>query len=154
MNNSQAAWKRVPTVVLTTLVPVAAALGFFAFALAAKKGPPNYKEMPSMAAFDACLSANNLQHVGGFASEFDQAVWSQEVMKVCGHEIPPEQIEASRKSAEERQSAYRDCVRGIAGSRRSGQYRKAVSICRSLLQGSEGGSTPSAPRTVGPGPIA
>ena len=166
MNDSrQATWKRVRPVLLTTLVPVMAALGFFALATYAKKSP-NVKDLPSMAAFDACLSANDLQPAQSYASPFDAQVASEQEMKVCGDKIPPEVIKKWQKQAEVGSSSYRDCIKNLAGSRSGGGFgrfrggpsqglRSAFATCRSLLQsgGGGGGRTP-VPKKDAPGPIA
>ena len=169
-DSPQATWKRVAPVLLTTLVPVAAALGLFALATYAKKSP-NVKDLPSMAAFDACLSANDLQPAQSYANQFDAAIASQQEMKVCGDKVPPEVIKSWEKKAEASRSAYSDCIKNLAGSSsrgfgggrfRSGSgssksYRSALSTCRSLLQGSGGGSggRPAPKKSVpAHGPIA
>ena len=166
MNEShQATWKRVRPVLLTTLVPVMAALGFFALATYAKKSP-NVKDLPSMAAFDACLSANDLQPAQRYGSQFDEQVASQQEMKVCGDKIPPEVIKKWEKQAEAGSSSYRECIKNLAGSQGGGGFgrfrggpsqgfRSAFSTCRSLLQGGGGGGgrTP-VPKQNAPGPIA
>lgn len=162
----QANWKRARPVLLTTLVPVVAALGFFALATYAKKSG-NVKDQPSMAAFDACLSANDLQPAQSYASDFDRTVAGQQQMKVCGDKIPPEVIKSWQKKAGAGSSSYRECIKNLGGSRSRGVgrfrggpspgYRNAVATCRGLLQGGGGGSggTPVPKKnTPAPGPVA
>ena len=95
----QEGWKRIRPVLLTTLVPLVAALGFFALATYAKKAP-NVKDLPSMAAFDACLTANDLQPAQSYASPFDAQIASEQEMKVCGSKVPPEVIKKWQPNAE------------------------------------------------------
>ena len=95
----QATWKRVRPVLLTTIVPVAAALGFFALATYANtKG--DVRDLPSMAAYDACLTANDLQPAQSYATEFDRQIAAQQMMKVCGDKIPPEIIKKWENEAQ------------------------------------------------------
>ena len=166
-DSPQVTWKRVRPVLLTTLVPIVAALGFFALATYAKKSP-NVKDLPSMAAFDACLSANDLQPAQSYASQFDAQVASEQEMKVCGNKIPPEVIKKWQQQAEAAGSSYRECIRNLAGSSSGSRgfgrfrggpsegFRNAYSTCRSLFQGgggAGGGRTP-VPKKNAPGPIA
>jgi hypothetical protein len=149
----QATWKRVRPVLLTSLVPVVAALGFFGLATYGKK-TPSIADRPSMAAFDACLTANNVQPQQHYQSQFDATIASQQEMKVCGSKIPASVIRSWQKQAEGSRSSFQECMQNMAGSggRRgfgrfrggpSGDFRNAYVICRSLLQGSgEGGSSP------------
>ncbi len=145
----QETWARVRPLVLTTLVPVVAALGFFALATYGKvKG--NVHDQPSMAAFDACLSANNLQPAQSYPSQFDETVAAQQEMQVCGDKIPPEVIKSWQKKADAAQASFRECMANLGGQRRQGfgrfrggpssGFRDAYYTCRGLLQGSGGGS--------------
>jgi hypothetical protein len=165
-NSHQATWKRVRPVLLTTLVPVVAALGFFALATYAKK-TPNVQDLPSMAAFDACLSANDLQPAQSYASQFDAQIASQQEMKVCGSKVPPEVIQKWQQQAEAAQSSYSQCIKNLAGSGRGGGFgrfrsepssgfRNALATCRSLIQGGGGGGSggPPVQKKNAPGPIA
>ena len=164
-------WKAARPVLLTTLVPVAAALGFFALATYGKK-TPSIKDQPSMAAFDACLTENGLQSTGDFPSQFDETVAAQAQMRACGDKIPKKVIEKAQAEQQARrsaaQSSYRECMSNMSGSSgrpqrfgrfRSGpsqSFRDAFAICRSLLQGSgEGGQQQTTPKkaTVAP-PVA
>jgi hypothetical protein len=162
----QATWKRVQPVLLTTLVPVLAALGFFALATYAKKGG-SVQDQPSMAAFDACLTANNLQPAQSYASQFDAQIASQQEMKACGNKVPSYVIKKWQQQAEAAQASYRECVENLGGSGRSGGFgrfhsgpssgfRSALAACRSLIQGSggSGGSGPPVTKKNAPGPVA
>ena len=162
----QATWKRVRPVLLTTIVPVAAALGFFALATYANtKG--DVTKLPSMAAYDACLTANDLQPAQSYATDFDRQVAGQQMMKVCGDKIPPEIIKKWQKEAQAARGSFRECMENLGGSRSRGfgrfrgqpstGFRDAYVTCRGLLQGNseDGGVTPPAPKTTpAPGPIA
>ena len=161
----QATWKRVRPVLLTTIVPVVAALGFFALATYANtKG--NVKDLPSMAAYDACLSENDLQPAQSYASDFDRQVAGQQMMKVCGDKIPPEVIKKWQTQAEAARGSFRDCMENLGGSHSRGfgrfrggmsnGFRSAYVTCRGLLQGgSEGGGvTPPAKTKMPVGPVA
>ena len=75
-----------------------------------------------MAAFDACLSANDLQPAQSYASQFDAQVASQQEMKVCGDKIPPEVIKKWQKQAEAGSSSYRECIKNLAGSQGGGGF--------------------------------
>jgi hypothetical protein len=163
--SKQATWKRVGPVVLTSLVPIVAALGFFAVEISSKKGPANAANQPSMAAFDACLTENDLQPAQSYASTFDQTVASEQEMKVCGDKIPPAVIKSWQQKSEQANAAYRECIEKLAGSSGGGfgrfrrgpssGFRAAVATCRTLLQGGGSGSTPVVPKkTTAPGPIA
>jgi hypothetical protein len=164
----QATWKRVGPVLLTTLVPVVAALGFFALATWAKK-TPDAKDRPSMAAFDACLTANDLQPAQSYATQFDETVASQQEMKTCGDKIPPDVIKKWQQQADAARSSYSECIKnlsGSSGSRGFGRFRggpssgfrSAFATCRSLMQqgGTDSGSAPAPKKktTTVPGPIA
>ena len=158
--------KRLRPVLLTSLVPVVAALGFFGLATYAKKSP-SIADRPSMAAFDACLTANNLQPQQSYQSQFDATVAAQQQMKACGSKIPQSVIRSWQKQGQASRSSFRECMQNVGGSGggrgfgrfRGGptsDFRNAFQICRSLLQGSgEGGSTPPPKPQVKPvAPIA
>ena len=153
-------WKRVPPVVLTAVVPVFAVLAFFALATIAKNSPRNVKNEPSMAAFDACLTNNNLQPAQSYASQFDEQVAADQEMKVCGSLIPPSVIQKQEQQAETANAAYRSCIEGFVGSgsgRFHGGFHNAAAACQSLLQGGGGGGGGSGtivPKKNAPGPIA
>jgi hypothetical protein len=164
MDESQRAmWKRSGPVLLTALVPVVAVLAFFTLAIYAKKGP-NLNAQPSMAAFDACLSENNLQ-TQGYATQFDAQIAAEQQMKVCGSKIPPSLIRKSEQSSNNARQAYRDCMRGLVGSggfrrrpsagARAG-FRAASETCEALLHpaGGTGSKTKPTPKTTAPGPAA
>jgi hypothetical protein len=145
------AWKRVRPVLVATLIPITAALGFFALATYAKK-TPKIADRPSMAAFDACLSANGLQPQQSYQSQFDQSVAAQQEMKVCGSKIPPALLAKQQQQAEAAQSSFRDCVRGMAGSsggfgrfRDRGNFRAAYAVCRKLIEGGQGAAPAKSP---------
>ena len=151
-------------VLLTTLVPVVAALGFFALATYGKR-TGNIADQPSMAAFDACLTEHGLQPAGNYPSQFDATVAAQQQMKTCGDKIPKKVLEKAAAEQRAATSSYRECIRNMAGSGsrgfgrfRSGpsqSFRDAFSICRSLLQNGDGGTPPpAAPKTKSPGPVA
>lgn len=165
-DSHQATWKRVRPVLLTTLIPVVAALGFFALATYAKKSPSVQNE-PSMAAFDACLTANDLQPAQSYASQFDEQVASQQEMKTCGNKIPSYVIKKWQQEAEAAQASYRECIENLGGSGHSGfgrfhsgpssGFRNALSTCRNLLQGGGAGGGnvgPPVTKKNAPGPIA
>jgi hypothetical protein len=155
----QATWKRVRPVLLVTAVPIVAAFGYLALATYAKK-TANPADLPSMAAFDACLTANNLQPTGG-GSQFDQQIASEQEMKACGSKIPSYVIAKWRAQAEAQQTAYRECVENLAGPGRGfgrfhgppANFRAALAACRGLLQGGGGGGPPVAKKNA-PGPVA
>src|SRR5260221_14578507 len=105
----QAAWKRMRPVLATTLVPIVAALGFFGLATYGKK-TPSIADRPSMAAFDACLTANNLQPQQHYQSQFDATIASQQEMKVCGSKIPASVIRSGQKQAEGSRSSFQECM--------------------------------------------
>src|SRR5260221_13887487 len=111
----QAAWKRMRPVLATTLVPIVAALGFFVLATYAKKSP-SIADRPSMAAFDACLTANNLQPQQSYQSQFDSTIAAQQELKVCGSKIPQSVIKSWQKQAESSRSSFRECMQNMAGS--------------------------------------
>jgi hypothetical protein len=151
-------------VLLATLVPVVAALGFFALATYGKRSG-NIADQPSMAAFDACLTEHGLQPTGSYASQFDATVAAQQQMKACGDKIPKKVLEKAAAEQRSARSSYRDCIRNMSGGSRSRgfgrfrggpsqSFRDAFSICRSLLENGGGGPTPAAPKTTGPGPVA
>jgi hypothetical protein len=151
-------------VLLTTLVPVVAALGFFALATyGTHKG--DIRDQPSMAAFDACLTEHGLQPAGSYPTQFDETVAAQEQMKACGDKIPEQVLQKAAEEQRAASSSYRECIRNMAGSRsrgfgryRSGpsqSFRDAFTICRSLLQnGGENTPPPAAPKTKSPAPVA
>jgi len=152
-------------VLLTTLVPVVAALGFFGLATYGKQSA-SIADRPSMAAFDACLTANNLQPQQRYQSQFDATIAAQQEMKVCGSKIPAGVIKSWQKQSESSNSSFRDCLRNMAGSGGgrgfgrfrggpSSSFRNAYLVCRSLLQGrGEGGSTPKKTPAKPVAPIA
>jgi hypothetical protein len=162
-------WARARPLLLTTLVPVVAALGILMLAVYGKKSP-SIKDQPSMAAFDACLTAHELQSTGDFPSQFDETVLAQAQMRECGEKIPKKVIEdAQRKQDAQRQearSSYRECMQNLGGSGRprnfgryrsgpSQGYRDAFAICRSLLQGGdEGGRQTPKAKTQPAAPVA
>ena len=161
----QETWARVRPVLLATLVPVVAALGFFALATYGKtKG--NVHDQPSMAAFDACLSANDLQPAQSYPSQFDETVAAQQEMQVCGDKIPPEVIKGWQQKAAAAQSSFRECMSNLGGSRHRGVgrfrggvssgFRDAYYTCRGLLQGSGGSGGSPIPKKSVPkvGPVA
>jgi hypothetical protein len=151
-HQERSGWKAARPVLLTTLVPVVAALGFFALATFAKH-TPSIKNQPSMAAFDACLTAHDLQSTGNYPTQFDETVAAQQQMKTCGDKIPKKVLEqAQQKQQDSRRAAmasYRECIRNMAGNRTRGfgrfrggppsGFRDALTICRSLLQGGDQG---------------
>jgi hypothetical protein len=160
-------WKRTGPVMLTTLVPIVAVLGFFTLAIYGKR-TVDHKTPPSMAAFDACLSENGLQ-TQSYATQFDAQIAAEQQMKACGDKIPPAVIRKSQKSSIDAQKAYRDCMEGLVGSRggRSGfgrfrsrpssgareGFRAASATCQELLHPAGGGGNKSqpAPKTTTPG---
>src|SRR5712692_2464179 len=95
----QEGWNRVRPVLLTTLVPIIAALGFFALATYGKRSA-NPADMPSMAAFDACLTANGLQPQQHYQSQFDATIAAQQEMKVCGSKVPASVIKSWQQKAQ------------------------------------------------------
>ena len=162
----QATWKRVRPVLLATLVPVVAALGFFALATYGKRRA-RHADQPSMAAFDACLTEHGLQPAENYPSQFDATVAAQQQMKACGDKIPKKVLEKAAGRAARREVVVprvhpatfrRLAVRGGFGRFRGGpsqSFRDAFSICRSLLENSgRRARRPRAPKTTGPGPVA
>jgi len=158
------AWKRLRGVLATTLIPCAAAGGFFALATYAKRGA-NPADRPSMAAFDACLTANGLQPQPSYPTQFDAQVAAQQEMKTCGKKIPQAVIEKWRKQAEASQASFRDCLRNMEGSGRrgfgrfgggrpGGDFRNAYVTCRSLIQGAGGAKPPTKPPGTAVAPVA
>jgi hypothetical protein len=138
-------WQRARPVLLATLVPLAAAVGFFLVATYGKRSADVTQE-PSMAAFDACLTAHGLQSEG-YNSQFDANVAAQQQMKVCGDKIPKDVIQKAEAKQRAAIANYRQCIRNVGGSGggfgrfRDGpskSFRDAFSICRSLIGG--GGS--------------
>jgi hypothetical protein len=149
-------WRRARPVLLTTLVPLVAAAGFFALATYGKRSADVTQE-PSMAAFDACLTEHGLQSEG-YNSQFDATVAAQQQMKVCGDKIPKAVIQKAEAKQRAAMASYRECLRNVGGSGGFGgfgryrdgpskSFRDAFSICRSLLGG--GGSAP-APKPATP----
>jgi hypothetical protein len=148
-------------VLLTTLVPVAAALGFFALATYGKK-TPSIHDQPSMAAFDACLTAHDLQPAQSYPTQFDQNVAAQQQMQTCGDKIPKKVLQdAQQKAQDSRRAAmasYRECIRNMAGTTSRGfgrfrggppsGFRDALTICRSLLEGGGGGGQQTTPKPL------
>jgi len=141
---------------MTTLVPVAAALGFFALATYGHRDG-DVRKQPSMAAFDACLTEHGLQPAGRYPSQFDATVAAQQQMQTCGDKIPKKVLEQAQDERRAVISSYRECLQNLAGSPRRGfgrfrggppeGFRDALSICRSLLQNAGGEGTPSTPKT-------
>jgi hypothetical protein len=164
-------WARVRPILLTTLVPVVAALGIFVLAVYGKTSA-NVLDQPSMAAFDACLSANNLQPAQSYPSQFDQTIAAQQEMQVCGSKIPPAVIAGWQKQADAAQASFQNCINALGGSSRGGSFggrfgggdrdgssgfRGAYNSCQALLQGSGGsGGTSPIPKlhAPAPGPVA
>jgi hypothetical protein len=156
--------KYVSPVLLTAFVPIFAAVAFFSLAIIAKHGHPNVNNEPSMAAFDACLTANNIQPSQSYASQFDEQVAADQEMKVCGSKIPPDYIKQQEKKAEAANAAYRSCIEGFVGSgsgrfhgERGSGFRAAAEACQSLLQGGGGGPGRTGPPVTtknAPGPVA
>ena len=82
-------------------------------------------------------------------------------MKACGGKIPPAVIRSWQQQAETSRSSFSSCMRNLAGSggrgggrfrgRPGGDFRSAYLICRSLVQGDQGGS---APQKAPPKPVA
>ena len=152
-------------VLVVTLVPIVAALGFFALATYGKK-TGNIADQPSMAAFDACLTEHGLQPTGNYPSQFDATIAAQQQMKTCGDKIPKQVIEKAEAKQQAAADSYRVCLHNMAGNQgirsfgrfRSGpssSFRQAFSICRSLMQDGGGGQpAPRAPKTNAPGPVA
>jgi hypothetical protein len=153
-------------VVLVTLVPVVAALGFLVLATYGKR-TGNIADQPSMAAFDACLTAHGLQPTGDYPTQFDATIAAQQQMKTCGDKIPKQVIQKAEDKQRAAYASYRECIHNLAGSSSSrgfgrfrggpsSGFRQAFSICRSLLQnGGDGGApAPRAPKTNAPGPVA
>ena len=158
----QQAWKRLRPVLATTLIPVAAAGGFFALATYAKRSP-SPADAPSMAAFDACLSANGLQPQPSYPSRFDETVAAQQELQTCGDKVPAAVMKKWQGQAEASQSSLRDCVRELGGSSGPGfgrgrfgggganSFRDAMLTCRQLLAG---GATKPAPKQPLAKPVA
>jgi hypothetical protein len=153
------AWKRLRPVLATTLIPLAAVGGFFALATYAKQST-NPADRPSMAAFDACLTANGLQPQPSYATQFDAQVAARQEMKTCGNKIPQAIIDKWRRQAEASRSSFRECMQNMAGSggegfgRRRGDFRNAYVVCRSLLQGAGGAPAPVKRPTTPVAPVA
>jgi hypothetical protein len=164
---SQGTWHRIRPVLLTTLVPIAAALGILLLALYGHKSA-NVADEPSMAAFDACLTANNLQPAQSYPSQFDETIAAQQEMKICGSKIPQSAIRKAESERQAAMSAYRECLQNLAGSRSAGagrgrfrggpsqSYRDAYANCQSLLGsgGGGGGSAPQKPQVTSVAPVA
>ena len=120
------------------------------------KHSPSIADRPSMAAFDACLTNNNLQPQQSYPSQFDASVAAQQEFKACGSKIPPAVIKAQEQKQLAAQSAMRDCVRGMGGfgSRGFGRFhrgsrgniRGAYAACQSLL-GRGGAAGPAPPKS-------
>jgi hypothetical protein len=157
-------WKSARPVLLTTLVPVAAALGFFALATYGKKSA-DPRAQPSMAAFDACLTEHGLQPAGAYPSQFDETVAAQQQMKMCGDKIPKQVLQKAQDERRAAMSSYRECLDNLGGSRRpsvgrfrggfSQSRRDALVICRSLLQnGGGGGGQATTPKKKAAPPVA
>jgi hypothetical protein len=151
-------------VLVVTLVPVVAALGFFALATYGKK-TGNVADQPSMAAFDACLTEHGLQQTGNYPTQFDATVAAQQQMKTCGDKIPKQVIENAEAKQRAAIDSYRQCLHNIAGNQGmqsfgrfrggpSSSLRQAFSICRSLMQDGGGPATPRVAKTGAPGPVA
>jgi hypothetical protein len=154
-------------VVVVTLVPIVAALGFLALATYGKRSG-NIADQPSMAAFDACLTQHGLQPTGNYPTQFDATIAAQQQMKTCGDKIPKQVIQKAEAQQRAAMDSYRECIRNVAGSSGgsgfgrfrggpSSGFRQAFSICRSLMQnGGGGGGQPAtpAPKTNAPGPVA
>jgi hypothetical protein len=163
----KAGWHRIRPVLLTTLVPLAAALGILALAVYGHKSA-NIADEPSMAAFDACLTANNLQPAASYPSQFDETIAAQQEMKVCGSKIPQSVIRKAQNQRQAAESSYRECLHNLAGSSgggfgggrfRSGpsqSFRNAYATCQSLLGNGGGGegSTPQKPAATPVAPVA
>jgi hypothetical protein len=157
----QDGWRRARPVLLATLVPIAAAAGFFALATYGKRSADVTQE-PSMAAFDACLTANGLQPAGQYPTQFDATVAAQQQMKVCGDKIPKAVLQKAADRQRAAMASYRECLRNIGGSGGTGGYgryggpsksfREAFSICRSLLGG--GGPAPAPKPSTTPDNVA
>jgi hypothetical protein len=165
-------WFDARPVLMTALVPIVAAAGILTMAIYGKRSG-NVAEQPSMAAFDACLTAKGLQPAGRYPSQIDASVAAQEQFQACGDKIPKAYLEreAAQASAERRAavSSFRQCVESMGGSHRSfgfGRrfqrgpsqgFRNAVAACRALLEGASGGTEkpPAKPPSGGvPGPVA
>jgi hypothetical protein len=152
-------WKSARPVLMATLIPLAAALAFFAVATYGHKSG-DVRDQPSMAAFDACLTEHGLQSAGAYPTQFDETVAAQQQMQACGDKIPKQVLQQAQDRRSAATSSYRECIGNLAGSRSRGfgrfrggpsqSYREAFAICRSLLQsGGEGGqqTTPKTPAT-------
>lgn len=157
------AWKRLRPLLAATLIPVAAAGGFFALATYGKQRA-SLADRPSMAAFDACLTENGLQPQASYATQFDAQIAAQQEWNACGNKIPPAVIRKWQQQASSSQSSFRECMRNLAGSRGRGfgrfrgapgsDFRNAYLTCRSLVQGGGQGSAPAKPRSTPVAPVA
>jgi hypothetical protein len=153
----------VGQVLVVTLVPVVAALAFFALATYGKK-TGNIADQPSMAAFDACLTEHGLQSTGNYPSQFDATIAAQQQMKACGDKIPKQVIQRAEAKQRAAMDSYRECIHNMAGGSDgsfgrfrggpSSSFQQAFSICRSLMQNGGGQPAPRVPKTNAPGPVA
>ena len=153
-------WQRVRPALLATLIPVAAGVGFLLVATYAKK-TPSLADRPSMAAFDACLTDNNLQPQPSYPTPFDAQVAARQEMQTCGSKIPQAVIRKWQAQAQASQSSFGDCMHNMGGSphgfgrfRDFSGMRNAYEICRSLIQGQGGGSAPAKPPGKPVAPVA
>jgi hypothetical protein len=136
----ESGWKKAGPVVLVTLVPLAAAAAFFALATYGKRNGDVTKQ-PSMAAFDACLTAHGLQPSGSDPSQFDATVLAQQQMQACGDKIPKAVLQKAEDERRAQIASYRECIRNVGGGSGFGGYRggpsrsfrQALTICQSLL---------------------
>ena len=145
--HEESGWKKAGPVLLATLVPLVAAAGFFALATYGKRNG-DVTQQPSMAAFDACLTAHGLQPSGSDPSQFDATVLAQQQMQACGDKIPKAVLQKAQDERRARIASYRECIRNLGGGSGFGRdrggpsqgFREALSICQSLL--GEGRQTP------------
>jgi hypothetical protein len=153
---SRPGWLSARPLLMATIVPVAAALGFFALATYGHRDG-DIRAQPSMAAFDACLTEHGLQPAGRYPSQFDATIAAQQQMQACGDKIPKKVLEQAQEERRAAVTSYRECIQNLAGSRQRGfgrfrggppqGFREALSICRSLLQDGGGEGAPSTPKT-------
>lgn len=150
-------WKEHRPILLATILPIIAAIAAFVAVLMIPNSQ-NLSQRPSMALFSACLDANNLDPIGGFASQFDAQEAAQQAMKLCGKELP---ASVKNGQSDPGQIAFNNCMKSIGGSHRGfgrfgggGNFRNAYLTCRTLLQNNaperdQGGSTTTT-QTVAP----
>ena len=161
-SEERSGWERARPVLLTTLVPVAAAAGFFLLAVYGKTSA-DPRAQPSMAAFDACLTEHGLQSSGAYPTQFDQTVAAQQQMEACGDRIPKKVLEDAATEQRRATASYRQCLKNLGGgfSRGFGRFRdppssnvrEAFATCRALLADGGGARTTPVRNTPEP-PVA